>query len=134
MTMDMGITETIQWLEEVKKEGACKVFTMYLNTDRSAPNKQGDEWKIHFKNGMRNFEKYLKQDSNKEELDCFQKVKKTVTDYMKEEEQSFQRGVIIFATADDDVWFAKKVQMNLDSEFYWQERPELDQLIQLKEK
>lgn len=130
----MGITETIAWLEDVKAEGANKVFTMYLNTDRSAPNKQGDEWKIHFKNGMRNFEKYLQQDDNKEEYDNFQKVKKKVTDYIKEEEQNFQRGIIIYATADDDIWFARKVQMNLDSEFYWQERPELDQLKNLKEK
>ncbi|MHA6251902.1 VLRF1 family aeRF1-type release factor [Oceanobacillus sp. CAU 1775] len=134
MAENMGITETIKWLEDVKTDGVNKIFTMYLNTDRSATNKQGDEWKIHFKNGMRNFEKYLQQDDNNEELDNFLKVKKKVTDYMKEEEASLQRGVVIYATADDEIWFARKVQMNLDSEFYWQEEPELNQLRNLKEK
>ncbi|MFD1607903.1 VLRF1 family aeRF1-type release factor [Oceanobacillus luteolus] len=132
--MSFTISETIAWLRNVHKDGADKVFTMYLNTDRSDKEQQGGEWKIHFKNGMRNFEKYLKQDSNKEELANFQKVKKKVTNFIKEHEQSFQKGVIVFASADDDVWFAKCVQMRLKDEFYWQETPEIHQLVELKER
>ena len=129
----MTVKETISRLEKVKKDQANKVFTMYLNTDPSDPNQQGDEWKIHFKNGMRNFEQYLKQDDNQEELENFRKVKVKVTDYIKEHETKFQRGVIIFASADDEVWFAKCVQMRVDDEFYWQDTPELNQLIKLKD-
>ena len=132
--MSLTITETIDWLRNVRKEGANKVFTMYLNTDRSDPNQRGGKWKLHFKNGMRNFEKYLKQDKNKDELNHFLKVKKKVTNFIKENEQNFQRGVIIFSSADDDVWFAKCVQMRLKDEFYWQETPAIDQLIMLKER
>lgn len=132
--MSLTITETIEWLRDVRTEGANKVFTMYLNTDRSDPNQRGGKWKIHFKNGMRNFETYLKQSNNKEELENFLKVKKKVTAFIKENEQNFQRGVIIFATADDEVWFAKCVQMRMKNEFYWQETPEIGQLIELKER
>lgn len=133
--MSLTISETINWLRDVQTEGSNKVFTMYLNTDRSDQDQQGGEWKIHLKNGLRNFEKYLQQDSNnKEELDNFLKVKKKATDFIKENEQNFQRGVIIFATADDGVWFSKCVQMRLKDEFYWQETPEINQLIELKER
>ncbi|WP_232334352.1 VLRF1 family aeRF1-type release factor [Oceanobacillus sp. AG] len=132
--MSLTITETINWLKDVRKEGANKVFTMYLNTDRSDPNQQGGEWKIHLKNGMRNFETYLQQDDNTEELNNFKKVKKKAMDFIKENEQQLQRGIIIYATADDDVWFAKCVQMRLEDEFYWQETPEINQLIELSEK
>lgn len=132
--MSLTITQTINWLRDVQKEGANKVFTMYLNTDRSDPNQQGGEWKIHFKNGMRNFEKYLQRDENKEELNNFLKIKKKVTEFIQENEQRFQRGVIVFASADDDIWFAKCVQMRMQDEFYWQETPEISQLVELKEK
>jgi len=130
----MTITETIKWLKDVRKDDANKVFTMYLNTDRSDPNQQGDEWKIHFKNGMRNFDRYLQQDNNKEERENFLKVKDKVTKFIKEHETDFQRGVIVFATASGEIWFAKCVQMRVDNEFYWQAAPELNQLIALKEK
>lgn len=132
--MSLTITETIEWLRDVRKEGSNKIFTMYLNTDRSDPNQRGGKWKLHLKNGMRNFEKYLKQDTNREELSNFLKVKKMVTTFIQENEHQFQRGVIIFASADEDIWFAKCVQMRLKDEFYWQETPAIDQLVLLKEK
>lgn len=132
--MSLTITETINWLKDVNTDGANKVFTMYLNTDRSDQDQQGGEWKIHLKNGMRNFETYLQQDDNKEELQNFKKVKEKAMHFIRENEQNFQRGVIIFATADAEVWFAKCVQMRLESKFYWENKPEIDQLVELKER
>lgn len=131
--MSKGINETIKWLEDVRKEGASKVFTMYLNTDPSDPNQQGDEWRIHLKNGLRNFDAYLQQDDNKAERENFLKIKEKITSYIKEEETNLNRGVIAFASGDDDIWFVKNVQMRVDNEFYWKETPELNQLIELKE-
>src|SRR5690625_3466333 len=107
---------------------------MYLNTDPSDPEEKGGEWKIHFKNGMRNFEQYLKEDDNKEELENFQAVKDKVERYVRGNEQEFRRGVVIIATADEEVWFADRVQMRLKTEFYWQETPVLDQLQELQAK
>lgn len=132
--MSLTISETINWLKDVETEGSNKVFTMYLNTDRSDQDQQGGEWKIHLKNGMRNFESYLQKDSNKEELENFKKVKKKAMDFIRENEQNFQRGVIIFATADEEVWFAKCVQMRLKDEFFWEETPQIHQLRELKER
>ncbi|MGJ9457534.1 VLRF1 family aeRF1-type release factor [Oceanobacillus sp. CF4.6] len=129
----MDINEKLKELENVRAEGSNKVFTMYLNTDPSDPDQQGGEWKIHFKNGMRNFEKYLEEANDKEELKNFQLVKKNVEKYMKENEQQHLKGIIVFATADEVVWYADMVQMRLENEFYWQETPELDQFRKLKD-
>lgn len=129
----MTFRTQVNELKKIKKEGANKVFSMYLNTDPSDPDQQGGKWKIQFKNGLRNFETYLSEDDNQEELRHFKKVKKKVQKFIREHEQELLRGIIIFATAAGDVWFAERVQMRLDSEFFWEEKPVLNQLKQLKE-
>ncbi|WP_212926537.1 VLRF1 family aeRF1-type release factor [Oceanobacillus sp. J11TS1] len=106
---------------------------MYLNTDLSDPDQQGGEWKIHLKNGLNNFEHYLKEGGNDEELENYREVKKQVKKFMGEIERNFMRGVIIIASA-DEVLFAERVQMRLENEFEWQETPLLDQLKSLAEK
>ncbi|WP_010647400.1 VLRF1 family aeRF1-type release factor [Oceanobacillus massiliensis] len=129
----MDIHEKLKELEKVNMEGNNKVFTMYLNTDPSDPDQQGGQWKIHFKNGMRNFESYLEESNDKEELKNFQMVKNKVKKFIKENELQLLKGIIVFATADEVVWYADKVQMRLEDEFYWQETPELNQFRKLKE-
>src|SRR5690625_2645921 len=129
----MDLTKQIKHLENVAKEGSNKEFTMYLNTDPSDPDQQGGEWKIHFKNGLRNFEHYLGEDDNKEELKNFQLVKQKVKKYVLGNEQNFRRGIVIFATADEEVWLAVRLQVGVKTEFYWQTAPVLDQLQAINE-
>lgn len=130
MTFQIQVNE----LKAIKKEGSNKILSMYLNTDPADPDQQGGKWKIQFKNALRNFESYLSEDDNKEELRNFKKVKKKVGKFVAEHEQDLLKGVIIFASADDDVWIAERVQMRLDTEFFWEEQLELAQLEQLKNK
>lgn len=112
----------------MRRTGADKIFTMYLNTDLSDPEQQGGEWKIHLKNGLNNFEQYLKEGHDEEELANYRKIKKQVQRFMDENEKNLLRGVIIAASADQEIWFAGRVQMRLENEFEWQETPVLDQL------
>ncbi|PAV28652.1 hypothetical protein CIL05_15275 [Virgibacillus profundi] len=130
----MNLNKELKRLESIRREGANKVFTMYLNTDPSDPDQQGGEWRIHFKNGLRNFEQYLEEDDNKEELKNFQLIKQKVDKFVKGNELNFLKGVVVFATADEEVWFADRVQMHVETEFFWQETPELGQLKELKNK
>lgn len=44
-----------------------KFFTMCLNTDPSDPDQQGGKWKIHLKNGLEDFEQYIKKSQDQEE-------------------------------------------------------------------
>jgi len=130
----MDINNRLKELQKVHTEGHNKVFTMYLNTDPSDPDQQGGEWKIHFKNGMRNFESYLKESQNQQELESFQQVKKKVEDFIKENEQKQLKGIIVIATGNSELWCAEIVQMRLENEFYWQETPELNQLKKLQKR
>lgn len=129
----MNLRQQIKKLEKVHKEGDNKVLTMYLNTDPSDSEQQAGEWKIHLKNGLRNFESYLKEDNNKEELNNFQLVKQKVEKFVYGNEQHFRKGIILFATADEDVWFADRFQMPVKTEFLWEETPRLEQLKELQE-
>ncbi|MDY0395986.1 VLRF1 family aeRF1-type release factor [Virgibacillus halophilus] len=124
----MTLEKILSQLENVNREGKNKIFTMYLNTDPTDPDQQGGKWRLQFKNGMRNFEEYLQKDQDKEELHSFQHVKHKVEKFMDEHEQHLQRSVIVFATADEEVWFAQCLQVRVKSEFYWQETAETAQL------
>lgn len=62
------------------------------------------------------------------------KNKEKVKKFMDEIERNVMKGVIIVASADEEVWFAERVQMRLENEFEWQESPVLDQLNTLSEK
>ncbi|WP_106496759.1 VLRF1 family aeRF1-type release factor [Lentibacillus sp. Marseille-P4043] len=127
----MELIEEMEKLEKVRKDNTNKVFTMYLNTDPSDPEQQGGEWKIHFKNGLQNFEHYLEEDENKEELKNFQQIRQKVERFVRGNEQNFRKGIILFATADEEVWFAERVQMRLKTEFFWGSIPVLDQFNRL---
>ncbi|SDC29632.1 hypothetical protein SAMN05421734_10672 [Pelagirhabdus alkalitolerans] len=127
----MNMNKEIKRLESLYLEKPERVFSMYLNTDPSDPEQQGGEWRIHLKNGLQRFEKYLKNDGNKDELENFQKVKKKVKDYVAENELDFAKSVVIFATPDDSVWFAEIFQVPVKTEFFWEEIAKVDQLIQL---
>lgn len=129
----MNLRQQIKQLEKVKKDSDNKILTMYLNTDPSDSEQQGGEWKIHLKNGLRNFESYLEEDGNKEELKNFQLVKQKVEKFVRGNEQHFKKGIILFATAEEDVWFADRFQMPVKTEFFWEDVPRLEQLKELHE-
>ncbi|MFZ3576720.1 VLRF1 family aeRF1-type release factor [Virgibacillus sp. DJP39] len=129
----VDFSKQINHLEKVNKDNSSKVFSMYLNTDPSDPEQQGGKWKIHLKKGLKNFESYLTKDDNQQELRDFQTVKEKVRNFVVENEQNFRKGIILFATADDEVWFAERVQMRVKTEFFWENEPITDQLKQLHE-
>lgn len=130
----MRIDKQLKELEKVQLERPNKVFSMYLNTDPSDPDQQGGEWKIHLKNGLKNFESYLENGENKEELKNFRLVKEKVENFVQGNEQEFRKGIILFASADESVWFAERVQMSLENEFHWEETPVIDQFKELENK
>lgn len=128
----MNITKTLAELKNVKQEKPNKILSMYLNTDPSDPEQQAGEWKIHLKNGLNNFENYLEESGDKEELKNFRQVKAKVEEFVHANEQDFRKGIVLFATADESVWFAERLQMSVATEFYWEETLILNQLEELQ--
>lgn len=130
----MDINKEIKRLESIYLEKPEGVFSMYLNTDPADPDQQGGEWRIHLKNSLQQFEKYLKEDGNSEEIDNFNKVRKKVRDFFGEHETNLQKSVIIFATPDESIWFAEILQVPVETEIHWEKIARVDQLIELNQK
>ncbi len=126
------MTKEIAKLESVYLDQ--RVFSMYLNTDPSDPEQQGGEWKIHLKNGLNGFENYIKKDGNPDEKRNFKAVKEKVLHYVHENEQNLTKSMVIFATADDTVWFAERFQIPVETEFSWEETAKVNQLKKMYEK
>ncbi|SDK06800.1 VLRF1 family aeRF1-type release factor [Sediminibacillus albus] len=128
----MEYDKQLQQLENVHLAKPDRVFSMYLNTDPSDPDQQGGEWKIHLKNGLNRFESYLKESGDKAELENFQQVREKVERFVQGNEQAFKKSIVLFASADESVWFAERIQMRVETEFHWEDTPVTDQLNQLK--
>src|SRR5699024_10006699 len=99
----MDTSQKTKKMKNIKKEKENKVTTKYMNTDPSDTEQHAGEWKIHLKNGLRNFESYLEEDNNKEEQKNFQLVKQKVEKFVHGNEQHFRKGIILFASADEEV-------------------------------
>ncbi|KAB8129925.1 hypothetical protein F9U64_14895 [Gracilibacillus oryzae] len=127
----MNIQSEIKKIENVQLGKPNRIFTMYLNTDRADPEQQGGEWRIHLKNGLRNFESYLQEDGDSDEKRNYWAVKEKVEKYISEIEQDLAKSVVIFATGDDSIWFAEKFQMPVTTLFEWDDTANLDQLKEM---
>ncbi|WP_047986390.1 VLRF1 family aeRF1-type release factor [Ornithinibacillus californiensis] len=127
----MNMKKVIAKLESVYREKPHRVFSMYLNTDPSDPEQRPGDWKIHLKNGLNNFDSYLRADGDSEEKKNFNKIIEKVQQYIQENELNLSKSIVIFATADEEVWFAERYQMPVETSFYWQETVKVDQLSQM---
>ncbi|MYL55415.1 hypothetical protein GLW08_19050 [Pontibacillus yanchengensis] len=130
----MSIEKELKRLENLHVNKPDGVLTMYLNTDLADPEQQGGEWKIHFKNGMNNFDHYLQESDNKDEKRNFRELKEKIETYVQDYERNLSKSLIVIASTDGSVWFAQPVQMPVKTEFFWEETPVLDQLKELYNK
>ncbi|KGX92853.1 hypothetical protein N781_13235 [Pontibacillus halophilus JSM 076056 = DSM 19796] len=128
----MDLNKELQKLEQVQMPKPERVLTMYLNTDLADPEQQGGEYKIHLKNAMNNFENYLQESGDKDELKNFRALRDDVEKYMQRYEQDLSKSIILFASTDGSIWTALPVQLPVKSEFHWEESPVLDQFKELK--
>jgi hypothetical protein len=129
----MTITKKIEELKSIQLEEPNKILSMYLNTDRSSMNQQNGEWKIKLKNGLKKLEEYIEAGGTKEALKNFKKIKEMVNSEILEHERDLQRSVVLFASADQQVWSVDFLQLPVETNFYWEEYPVVDQLEELKE-
>ncbi|MFE8702004.1 VLRF1 family aeRF1-type release factor [Cytobacillus sp. FJAT-54145] len=110
-----------------------KVLSLYLHTDRSHPDQQRGEWKIALKNGFNKLEEYLNVSSH-EELNRLRSIRSKLEKYMEGLERNLPRGIVIFASIDSNLWESFELQVPVQTNFYWEERPVLQELQSLYKK
>lgn len=125
----MLLDDKLKKLQNIDLEKPDSVLSIYLNTNPA--NKTGD-WKLKLKNGLNSFENYLIQSEDKQELRKFKQVRKEVEDYIFANQLQLQKGIVLFISSEESLWFVEHLQMDIKTEFHWREYPVTDQLYQLK--
>ncbi|HEX7064557.1 MAG TPA: VLRF1 family aeRF1-type release factor [Bacillales bacterium] len=130
----MNLKTKLDELKKVEFEKPKKVFTMYLDTDRSKPDQQNGEWKIRLKNGLKQLQQYIENSGADDELKQFKTIKEKVQNEIRDNERDLLRGVILFATADGEIWFVEKLPISVETAFYWETSPAVSQLESLEKR
>jgi hypothetical protein len=104
------------------------VLSVYLNTNPGDPEQLNGGWKIHLKSGLKRIGEYLEA-SDENEIKAFNQAKQKIINEMEETNQTeLRKGVVIFATANDDLWAVYYVQVPVKTSFYWENGPVTEQL------
>jgi len=123
----MRLQEELQLLKNYENSENY-VLTIYLNTDPADPEQRNDAWKIHLKNGMKELEETIPSSTSERELHLFKKLEKKVLKEIEANQTNLNKGIIIFASTDPELWSVHYVQVRIKTDFYWGEKPELEQL------
>lgn len=123
----MELQEELQLLNDYESKDNS-VLSIYLNTDPADPDQRNDAWKIHFKNGLKELEEMIPSSTSQHELQLFKKTKKKVEKEIAANQTNLNKGIIIFASEDPELWFVHYVQVRIKTNFYWRKKPELEQL------
>lgn len=129
----MLLQDQIKKLKEVHYNEPKKVFTMYLNTDPRSPEQQKGEWKIKLKNALKDLADATKDSDSHEEKNQSKTIREKVEKEVYGKERELLRGLVLFATADEDLWFSEALHIPVETEFHWTNEPDLSQLKNLEE-
>lgn len=128
----MALTQTMRDLEQYKQVPGKNVLSLYLNTDRSDSDQQKGEWLIRLKNGLKRIEEYIQLRGEDDQLKKYKKVKRKVKNEIERSRTQFQKGVVIFANETGDLFHLQIMQLPVETEFFWDEAPNLQQLKQIQ--
>ncbi|MFF2753150.1 VLRF1 family aeRF1-type release factor [Psychrobacillus sp. NPDC058041] len=123
----MKINDELKALKEYTSSDRS-VLSVYLNTNPGDPEQLNGGWKIHLKSGLKRIGEYLEA-SDENEIEAFNSVKKKVMNELDEKNQTeLRKGVVIFASANDELWSVHYVQVPVKTNFYWENHPVTEQL------
>ncbi|AIY06497.1 hypothetical protein Plano_2532 [Planococcus sp. PAMC 21323] len=123
----MTLYDKIQELKSFECPDRC-VLSVYLNTNPTDLNAQNGAWKIHLKNGLKRLDEYLKASNNEEEMKAYKNIRKKVEKEILDNQNELQKGVVIFASEQNDLWSVHYVQVPVKTSFHWENKPELEEL------
>ncbi|WJY28261.1 VLRF1 family aeRF1-type release factor [Sporosarcina trichiuri] len=123
----MSLSEELQTLKDFHCENRC-VLSVYLNTNPADPDQQKGAWKIQLKSGFKRLEEYLAAADDKAETEAFKKAKDRVVKEIEDNRNDLKKGVVIFASADPELFSVYYVQIPIETNFYWEDHPVIDEL------
>lgn len=129
----MLLKDKIKELKNIDYKDSKKVFTMYLNTDPRSPDQQKGEWKIRLKNALKDLADSTKNSHSHEEKQQAKIIRQKVEKEIFDKQHKLLRSHILFATAEEDLWFSEPLNIPVETEFHWENKPDLKQLENLEQ-
>ncbi|MFD1206863.1 MULTISPECIES: VLRF1 family aeRF1-type release factor [Sporosarcina] len=123
----MSIAEELKKLKEFSCNTRC-VLSVYLNTNPADPEQQKSAWKIQLKNGLKRIDEYLQASDDQQEIQAYKKVKDKVMKEIEDHQNDLNKGVVIFASAEPELWSVHYVQVQVKTNFYWEDHPIVEQM------
>lgn len=123
----MGMSKEIQLLKDFHS-GARNVLSVYLNTNPGDPEQLNGAWKIHMKNEFKDLEKYLEAADKQVELKSFKNLKKKILNEIELKQDELQKGFIIFASEEPELWSVFYVQVPVKTSFHWEDHTVTEEL------
>lgn len=122
----MTIIKELEALKEYSCSKRC-VLSVYLNTNPGDPDQLNGGWKIHLKSGLKRMGEYL-ESSEEDEIKAFNNMKKKIIQEIENNQPEMRKGVVIFASANEDLWSVHYVQVPVKTSFHWENHPVTEQL------
>lgn len=94
----MIFKDEINKLKNTHYNDPKKVFTLYLNTDRSNPEEQNGAWKIELKNILKDLVDSTKDSDSHEENNQSKTIREKVEKEVYGKEPELKRDLVLFAT------------------------------------
>lgn len=115
----MSLIKELQTLKEFKCVDRC-VLSVYLNTNPGDPEQLNGAWRIHLKSGLKRIDEYLTASKDEEELKAFNKLRKKVVDEVENNKNELNKGVVIFASENPELWSVYYVNVPVKTSFHWE--------------
>lgn len=123
----MSFSEELKKLKEFECSSRC-VLSVYLNTNPADPEQQNGAWRIHLKNGLKRIDEYLEASNDEKEIKAYKKLKEKVTKEIENNQNDLNKGVVIFASLDPELWSVHYVQVQVKTSFHWEDHPVIEEL------
>ena len=123
----MSLSENLKELKEFECSSRC-VLSVYLNTNPADPEQHNGAWKIHLKNGLKRIDEYLEASNDEKEIKAYRKLKEKVTKEIENNQNDLNKGVVIFASLDPELWSVHYVQVQVKTSFHWEDHPVIEEM------
>ncbi|WOV86305.1 VLRF1 family aeRF1-type release factor [Sporosarcina oncorhynchi] len=123
----MSLSEELKDLKEFKCDSRC-VLSVYLNTNPADPEQQNGAWKIHLKNGLKRITEYLEASQDEKELKSYKKLRDKIVKEIENNQNDLNKGVVIFAAEDPELWSVHYVQVQVKTSFHWEDHPIVEEM------
>lgn len=125
----MGLHAEINQLKKIENN-ENGVITIFLNT---SPNERG-KWKTNLKNGFKKIESELYEtEEGKKKISQFQELKEKIEKEINNNEHKLLRSIVVYAEGGNGIFEVHFLQLDVNNEFVYANKPKIDQLETLNQ-